>query len=356
MNIQFANSLRVKLEDVPPEIEKLLQNEIPLHIINSEMKESDFRIKFKKKINTNTKYLYISLLALFDNNNLYLLDHKGNKFLYSPYIKDFYVEENFNSEYFFEIFEYIFMNKILENDLMFLHSSALKYNDKTIVFPACNNTGKTKVLLEFLDDGATFLGDDWCIIDKESNISPFFRNIRLYPNDIIEHKNFIKDWRVIPSFIHNYFDDSKEVKFLRIFKKIYEKILLRTRILPYKVDVKEYSYDISINNKYKADLIVFYSRNNLSKIEHEIMNSEIAARKMIYAIFNENTKKPDFENWFLFANETAKDLRTYMEDQYFSIMKSAFSKSKVVWLQIPRSAKPKDIKKYLLDEILSDDV
>ena len=123
-----------------------------------------------------------------------------------------------------------------------------------------------------------------------------------------------------------------------------------------KVDVKEYSYDISINNKYKADLIVFYSRNNLSKIEHEIMNSEIAARKMIYAIFNENTKKPDFENWFLFANETAKDLRTYMEDQYFSIMKSAFSKSKVVWLQIPRSAKPKDIKKYLLDEILSDDV
>ena len=101
MNIQFANSLRVKLEDVPPEIEKLLQNEIPLHIINSEMKESDFRIKFKKKINTNTKYLYISLLALFDNNNLYLLDHKGNKFLYSPYIKDFYVEENFNSEYFF---------------------------------------------------------------------------------------------------------------------------------------------------------------------------------------------------------------------------------------------------------------
>lgn len=352
MNIVFANNLRIILHDVPAEIEKFINKEMAKHIIiDEEFNDGEilFEIIFKKEIKLNKTSKYISLLALFNDEDTYILDNKGYKFSYNPKNKIFVVEKDFNVSYFFEVLEYIFMNKILEKDLMFLHSSAMTFNNKTMVFPACNNTGKTKVLLEFLDWGAEFLGDDWVIIDKECNAYPYFRNIRLYPNDVIEHKNMIKDWRIQPKLLHNYFDDSKEIESLKILKKVYEKILLYKRILPYILNVDNYSKKIKYSNSRKIDLIVFYSRNNIDKIEHTFIDSDAVAKKMVYAILNENTKKPDFENWFLFANENEDDMRKYFESKYLEIMMESFSKSKIIWLQIPRSAKPDEVAKYLIE-------
>ncbi len=352
MNIVFANNLRVILHDTPNKIEKLINKEMSKHVVvdkNFTEGEILFEIKFKEKIKVNKTSKYISLLALFNDEDTYILDNMGNKFSYNPIYKEFLVEKRFNESYFFEILEYIFMNKILEKDLMFLHSSSFTYKNKTYVFPACNNTGKTKVLLEFLEWGAEFLGDDWVIIDKDCNAYPYFRNIRLYPNDVIEHKKMIKDWKIQPKFLHNYFDDSKEIKSLKILKKIYEKILLYKRILPYILNVDSYSKRIRYFDNRKIDLVVFYSRNNIDKIEHTFIDSETVAKKMVYAILNENTKKPDFENWFLFANENENDKRKYFETKYLEIMKEAFSKSKIIWLQIPKIAKPDEIAKYLIE-------
>ncbi|MBE7516523.1 MAG: hypothetical protein HS105_07965 [Chloracidobacterium sp.] len=64
-------------------------------------------------------------------------------------------------------------------DVVFLHSGAIGWNGKVILFPGDSFAGKTTVVAEFLRRGATYYSDEYAVIDHSGNVHPFARKLWL---------------------------------------------------------------------------------------------------------------------------------------------------------------------------------
>ncbi|MFW6117308.1 MAG: hypothetical protein ACOC6G_01825, partial [Thermoproteota archaeon] len=55
--------------------------------------------------------------------------------------------------------------QLLDKDFAFIHGASVTKKDKTLLFPAFSDTGKTTTALLFLKDGWRILGDDMVLTD-----------------------------------------------------------------------------------------------------------------------------------------------------------------------------------------------
>lgn len=72
----------------------------------------------------------------------------------------------------------------IEHGLAMTHASAVVHESKTIVFPAWRHTGKTNTMLEFLQQGASYLADDRLWLGEDGSAHPFQVPINLQPYNI----------------------------------------------------------------------------------------------------------------------------------------------------------------------------
>ncbi len=82
---------------------------------------------------------------------------------------------------FFDYFEAIVRVLIAEHavELVFLHSGAVVWNGKAIIFPANSFSGKSTIVAEFVRRGAIYYSDEYAILDKLGQLHPFPRLISL---------------------------------------------------------------------------------------------------------------------------------------------------------------------------------
>jgi len=359
MIIKFADDFKIKLNSIPDKITEYLKEEIDEHIFSDDADgEYDIRVEFKNSIEFDNETKYITLGSGFSEKSFYLLDGMHNKIRIGSFReKKIVVEKNFNPKCFFEILEYLYVNKILGKNMMFLHSSGAVLEDKTIVFPACAGTGKTKMLIQLMKKyNATFLGDDWTIIDNKGNVYPYLRNIRFWANDILKQKEIFKGKAfVIPGLIGDHFDFTKKDKrSLRFIKKIYSNYL--NKKLPIKIkaiDINKNS-NMKYNCRNKIDYTIFFSRSNTAKINHESVKASVLTEKIICATLIENRLKPDYEDWAIFANQADIDEKIVQIQKMKSIMESCFQRTKNIWLTVPLKAFPDEIATYVIKEIISE--
>lgn len=358
MIINLADDFKIKLNNISEEIKRYLKGEIDEHIFPDDTsKEHDITVEFKDSIECDGEIKYVTLGAGFSGKSFYLFDDMHNKIRMGSFRnKDtVLVEKNFNSKCFFEILEYLYMNKILEKNMMFLHSSGVILEKKTVVFPACAGTGKTKMLIQLMKEyKANLLGDDWTIIDNKGNAYPYLRKIRFWPNDILKQKDiFKKDKLIIPWLIDDSFDlTKKDNRLLKFMKKVYA--LYLNKNLPIKLKATDINKDsiINYNHCHKIDYVVFFSRSNTAKINHELVDATVLAEKVICATLIENKLKPDYENWAIFANQVDLDSRNVQIQKMRSIMNSCFRGTENIWLKVPIKASPDEIAIYIVKKII----
>ena len=64
-------------------------------------------------------------------------------------------------------------------DRVFLHAGAVEWQGRAIVMPADSFQGKSTLVTELVRHGATYLSDDFAILDENGLVYPFARNISL---------------------------------------------------------------------------------------------------------------------------------------------------------------------------------
>ncbi len=92
-----------------------------------------------------------------------------------------YISEGGEEDNFLHFFETMVRIVIAEHavDLVFLHSGAVAWNGKAIIFPADSFSGKSTIVSEFVKRGAIYYSDEYAIIDKDGLLYPFPRSISL---------------------------------------------------------------------------------------------------------------------------------------------------------------------------------
>lgn len=120
-------------------------------------------------------------IFIFDNNDNTLITNFEN--LGTKYCNVF-ISNKFNKDFLANFIEFVIYLIIKKKNSTIIHASAFYIKNKTILCPAWRNVGKTDILLEALNYGAKYIGDDWIICDSNGFISEFPKNINLFPYNL----------------------------------------------------------------------------------------------------------------------------------------------------------------------------
>ena len=73
-------------------------------------------------------------------------------------------------------------------DMIFIHAGAVAYREETIVMPGKSFAGKTVLVAELVDSGATYYSDEFAVIDERGLIHPYAKgaSLREGPTDYIQ--------------------------------------------------------------------------------------------------------------------------------------------------------------------------
>lgn len=68
-------------------------------------------------------------------------------------------------------------------DLVFIHAGAVAWKGKGIIIPADSFKGKSTLVKEFVNAGATYFSDDFALLNKDGLLLPFARDISMRTDD-----------------------------------------------------------------------------------------------------------------------------------------------------------------------------
>jgi hypothetical protein len=105
-----------------------------------------------------------------DTDGVYVLRHNGEDERHGE-----------NREYFLRFFDTWLRLTVSEyaKDRVFLHSGAVAWRGKGIIFPGQSHAGKSTLTAALVDAGATYYSDEYAILDENALLHPFPRPISL---------------------------------------------------------------------------------------------------------------------------------------------------------------------------------
>jgi len=141
----------------------------------------------------------------YDEKGIFIFDtdHKILRIDFSRIGIDTYhviCDKNFNPDFIAIILEYLIHLSFVSRDAFFCHCCSFVFHNKTILCPAWRNVGKTNLLLSFLKEGAKYLSDDWCLIDKYGGVSSLPKRLNLLYYNLIQNSELLNqiDHNLIP--------------------------------------------------------------------------------------------------------------------------------------------------------------
>lgn len=132
----------------------------------------DIEIEFVEDRTSPDDCVHIRAPVSYDNRGVFLHDPQ-----YHVFRIDFEAaaqgtwkatcDVEFNPHFFAIIMEYMTHFQLLRRGSVFCHSSAFRLDGRGILCPAWRNVGKTNLLLQFLQNGAEYVADDWSVVQRD---------------------------------------------------------------------------------------------------------------------------------------------------------------------------------------------
>ncbi len=132
----------------------------------------DIEIEFVDDRSSPDDSVHIRAPISYDNRGVFLHDPQ-----YHVFRVDFAAardgkwratcDVDFNPHFFAIIMEYMTHFQLLRRGSVFCHSSAFRLNGQGVLCPAWRNVGKTNLLLQFLQNGAEYIADDWSVVQRD---------------------------------------------------------------------------------------------------------------------------------------------------------------------------------------------
>ena len=146
----------------------------------------DISVKEVDKINLDEEAINVSegIYCLLDS--IYINDKFSNKKAHFKIRKEGYkldVESGFTFHYYSALLDAFIKIVAFKKDIITLHASAIKKEDKVSVFGAWRRMGKTTAILNILaqDNTVQVLADDAVMMTAKGQLIPYLRGIDLYP-------------------------------------------------------------------------------------------------------------------------------------------------------------------------------
>ena len=164
---------------------------------NECFKEPDVTIELVSRLATPSKLKSIGNQVIF-GNGIFYAQIEGSKILFpiqniGRKIK-IKVEMSVPLEKLIKcVIEPVFYFKLLKDDFVLIHASAVQYENTGIIFPAWTHAGKTVLLIQFLQRGADFLADDWVFVSASGKIHAYPRPIWISAESrVLSFNNFLR--------------------------------------------------------------------------------------------------------------------------------------------------------------------
>jgi len=183
---------------------EFIKYEYKKNIIDQPFDKVCFHLDIVEDNKNPIKYI-INPPVSYDENGIFIFDtnHRKIRIDFSLIGKDTYhviCDKNFNPDFIAIILEYLIHLSFVNKDAYFCHCCSFSFHNKIILCPAWRNVGKTNLLLSFLKEGAKYLADDWCLIDKNGSVSSLPKRINLLHYNLVENSDLLN--QIDPDLIH----------------------------------------------------------------------------------------------------------------------------------------------------------
>lgn len=185
MNLQIANTLNIDIENAPDQFQAFLRKHIP-DLLTAKVEAPDVSIRFVEKI-VDPVWMKVAPFAERIGDNFVYVDKYQNKAVFpigklsssEPLI--ILVEQTIVPSLFYEIvIRMVIRHRLLSKGISFVHSSGIVVGEEGIIFPAWGGTGKTNMVIQFLRDGADYLGDDLVLTSADGMLFAFPESISMF--------------------------------------------------------------------------------------------------------------------------------------------------------------------------------
>jgi len=185
MKLVVANVLNIAFENAPDAVVVFLQKHIP-DLLSENDQPADVTVRFVEQLETGAD-MYIGPIAAKRGNEFLYIDKYHNRAIVP--IGDFphnhpieiLAERTIIPALFYEIIlRMVIRYRLLLHDITFIHASGIAVDGEGIVFPAWGGTGKTNMVIQFLRDGASYLGDDLVLGDSNGMLYAFPESISMF--------------------------------------------------------------------------------------------------------------------------------------------------------------------------------
>ncbi len=230
------------------------------------------------------------------------------------------VEEGIDPVFFYAFLEHMIRILLLSENKVMIHASAVSHADGAFVCFGWDRSGKSSLLLEFIEHGGVFIGDDRTILCEDGSVIPYYKNIRQFRHEIIDYPEILGRYpggstRLIRFFMR--FETllrstkSKYLKrFLRLSLLVIRKLDKRTAYLTIPVDkCKEENPRFQIQNLFMI---------NRSLTDSIVINEEPIERHIdgmvSNILFDDRDLMSMYQQFkFLFPDKDNRLLRNYQQ-------------------------------------------
>ena len=359
MHLLVADTLNISFENAPGGMTKFLQRHIPDLIQENDTSGADITIRFVDSLGSHADLKIAPFAERWKDNFLYV-DKYDNKAIipidilptHAPIV--ILAERNIVPALFYEtIIRMVIRYRLLQRNISFIHASGIAVNGQGIIFPAWGGTGKTNMVIQFLQDGASYLGDDLVLTSTDGTlyafpetISMFDYNFRTFP----EYKQLLGIKKRSLFFLKQAMEWIDDVA----AKTLAQDSLLRATIARMAILSKSFTTvsmscsqlapSCGVVSSIPLAKAVFLTKAEIAKPEVIIESPESLASRMAACLDFEHLFQMRLVDAFSFAfpEKKANPLRTaYLQEQ--TILKQAFSKAQIFHLRIPRNMESKEL-------------
>ena len=132
--------------------------------------------------------------AAYDNSYLYRLDSFGKALAYrlgGPDHASLLVDPEVSPSLQVYILEYLLKYLAPARNIAFVHASGVIYGGQGVLVPAWGGSGKTSLVLQFLDNGAEYMGDDLVLLDDLGTMYPYRKPLNLLSYNVRQFESLL---------------------------------------------------------------------------------------------------------------------------------------------------------------------
>jgi hypothetical protein len=355
MLFNFKNKLKIDILNAPREHTDYIKGE--LHYIEESQflkSDCDVIISFCDDVKINLKNsIQVKAPVGYDDESIYWFD--PNNEIARIDFSDFQsqtthlsISTQFNVHFFYIIVLYILSFKMLKFNGTFFHASAIKYQNRTILFPAWRHVGKTNLMLSFIKDGAELIADDGVILFDNGSFIPFSKRMNLLYFNFLEYPELVDkvspQMRELKLFMDRVRKGDFEIndRSSTLFLKLIREKVPNNKVTEVKQIPKKYFVDVIIhlNKNMNADLnyldIQKINKDKLAVKCAEITDFELSHFSLAYnisKIINDNIQvellEKSKELFYSIFHSSLKNSKNLYELNFNKHLKSAEAKKAI---------------------------